>query len=458
MDVKNRTRCVVVCLLFVTPWTFCVADEGWFWHVTDFHYDFSYADLDFSCNDDVTNHGKFGDYWCDAPWQLVQSSVKAMKNFKAEVDFILWTGDNVLHTADEHLSLDINDGILSNITTLLVQEFDSTPIYATFGNHDYFPDAQFPPNNNELYNRTLDNWVTWITDEEEKKNFLRGGYYSVMTNHGIRILALNTNLYYTSDKITGNLTDPAGQFAWMESLLTNSTVNNEKVLITGHVPPGIVDTMSKPWMYQHFNDKMNEIILKYSDVIIGLHFGHEHMDNFRLYTKSGTPVAVLFCAPSVTPWRYKIPTSTGAPHNPAIRLVQYDRQTGRHLNMITYYMDLPASNAQGRAIWAQEYNATRDYAIDDLSPHSFKKLVDRISASGASTEFNKYWKWRVVNVQDEMLDECNEACNTNIICQFSHLDQTSYDACVLDAVGTSTCLVSNLAVVLISALFGLVSY
>ncbi|XP_033758813.1 acid sphingomyelinase-like phosphodiesterase 3b [Pecten maximus] len=448
---------VGVCLLFMTSWDGCLADEGWFWHVTDFHYDFSYSGLDLSCNDVVTNHGKYGNYWCDSPWRLINSSVEAMKKFKLDVDFILWTGDSVLHTRDEHLSLDINDGILTNITTLLKQAFGSTRIYATFGNHDYFPDAQFPPNNNELYNRTLENWLTWISDEREKENFLKGAYYSAVTDHGIRIVALNTNLYYTSDKLTANLTDPAGQFAWLETLLTNSSVNNEKVLITGHVPPGVVDTMSKPWMYQHFNKKMNDIILKYSDVIIGLHFGHEHMDNFRLYRKSDVPVAVLFSAPSVTPWRYKIPTQTGAAHNPAIRLVHYDRQTGRQINMITYYMDLPASNALGEPQWAEEYNAIRDYAIADLSPTSINTLIDRIDVSG-SPEFDKYWKWRVVNVPDELLEECNEACNANIVCQFRHVDQASYDACVLKAIGNSTCLVPSLAWVLVFALLGLASY
>ena len=44
-------------------------------------------------------------------------------------------------------------------------------------------------------------------------------------------MALNTNMYYYSDKITNpaNYSDPAGQFAWMENTLTAARTAKEKV-------------------------------------------------------------------------------------------------------------------------------------------------------------------------------------------------------------------------------------
>ncbi|XP_060063975.1 acid sphingomyelinase-like phosphodiesterase 3b [Ylistrum balloti] len=451
MPEKRWIRCTDVYLLFLISLPCNVADEGWFWHVTDFHYDFSYSDRDLSCSDSVTHHGEYGDYWCDAPWRLIESSVKAMKRFKPDVDFILWTGDSVLHAGSEYLSIDINVGILSNITNLIVQKFGSTPIYATLGNNDFYPDDDFPPTNNELYNRTLKIWETWINGDGEKENFLKGGFYTTVTSHGIRVVALNTNLYYRSNKLTEHITDPADQFTWLENILTNATTNKEKVLITGHVSPGVVDSRGRSPMYEHFNRKINYVIQKYADVIIGLHFGHEHADTFLVYKKSDVPIATMFLAPSVTPWRYKTPTKAGPAHNPAIRLVQYDRLTGRHLNMITYYMDLPASNAQGIPQWAEEYNATRDYNIDDLSPNSMNKLAQRMSTPN-SPEFNKYWKWRFASVQNDILESCDEECKTKIVCQISHVDQSTYDACVLKTVDDSTGLISSLVLVLTSAL------
>ena len=38
-----------------------------------------------------------------------------------------------------------------------------------------------------------------------------------------------------------------------------------------------------PWMYEHYNTRLNEIIMTYGELIVGMHFGHEHSDNFRVY-------------------------------------------------------------------------------------------------------------------------------------------------------------------------------
>lgn len=40
----------------------------------------------------AANAGKFGDYVCDSPWHLINSSVYAMKSILPNPDFIVWTG------------------------------------------------------------------------------------------------------------------------------------------------------------------------------------------------------------------------------------------------------------------------------------------------------------------------------------------------------------------------------
>ena len=86
----------------------------------------------------------------------------------------LYYSDSVLHAEDEHLSLDITDTILGNLTDLITNAFPSVPTYASFGNHDYFPTNQFPSGGNELYNRTLDRWKHWINSSDQHDNFLKG--------------------------------------------------------------------------------------------------------------------------------------------------------------------------------------------------------------------------------------------------------------------------------------------
>ena len=63
--------------------------------------------------------------------------------------------------------------MLGNITNLLKDVFPDVPVYATFGNHDYFPHNQFPATGNLLYNRTFDKWRSWIGDESSD-TFLKG--------------------------------------------------------------------------------------------------------------------------------------------------------------------------------------------------------------------------------------------------------------------------------------------
>lgn len=56
-----------------------------------------------------------------------------------------------------------------------------------------------------------------------------GGYYTAKTKYGIRIIALNTNLYNKEDKETDKLSDPADQFAWLDHVLDKSEEKSEKV-------------------------------------------------------------------------------------------------------------------------------------------------------------------------------------------------------------------------------------
>lgn len=72
---------------------------GNFWHITDLHWDPSYKLSDnaelvcaSSNSQPAVNAGIFGDYVCDSPWHLINSTVYAMKDILPDPDFIVWTG------------------------------------------------------------------------------------------------------------------------------------------------------------------------------------------------------------------------------------------------------------------------------------------------------------------------------------------------------------------------------
>ena len=69
---------------------------GYFWHVTDMHHDPSYSgqgqraeSCPLSLKDEL---GDWGNYLCDSPWPLINSSIHAMKALYRNEDFIMWTG------------------------------------------------------------------------------------------------------------------------------------------------------------------------------------------------------------------------------------------------------------------------------------------------------------------------------------------------------------------------------
>ena len=63
-------------------------------------------------------------------------------------------------------------------------------------------------------------------------NFVPGGFYTVKTVHGVRIVALNTNLYYIWNKQVVNETDPSDQLQWLSQTLHDAELSQENVGIT----------------------------------------------------------------------------------------------------------------------------------------------------------------------------------------------------------------------------------
>ncbi|KAK7486174.1 hypothetical protein BaRGS_00022497, partial [Batillaria attramentaria] len=399
---------------------------GYFWHVTDFHYDHTYWTDQLSCNPDqpVSEPGEFGDYWCDSPWRLITHAIGAMTQIKEDVDFLLWTGDTVAHIKDEHLSVSINMDVLQNITTALTNAFPSKLVYATFGNHDYYPNNQFPASNNVIYNITADMWKDWIGDEQQMNNFRKGGYYTAVTQHGLRVVCLNTNLYYMSDKQTPGIEDPSDQLAWFRQVMEQARATQQKVLVTAHIPPGIDTPRIVSWFHEEFRQPVLSVLQDYTDIIVGLHFGHNHADGFKvIYDKQ------------VTPWRFILSTGEiGPPHNPSIRLVTYDRDTGRHLNIQQYRLDLPASNTNDHNTpvgFTSLYSFKDHYGVSDLSAASLESLFNRMdTATEGDRLLQDYYRFTQAGAeQEESARTCSKDCKIRILCGFRHHAMADFDTC-----------------------------
>lgn len=427
---------ISVVKLFITCVVFkeTFALSGKFWHLTDLHWDPTYKLDDnpglvceSSGNRPATSAGEFGDYACDSPWNLINSSIYAMKDILPDPDFIVWTGDDTPHVPDEKLSEQAVLSIIGNLTHIINQVFPDTKVYSALGNHDYHPKSQFPPIPNNIYNKVAKMWQSWL-DPTSLNTFKRGGYYTekLLNRPGYRMLVLNTNLYYDQNKLTVGSEDPAEQFKWAEQVLTEAATNKEKVYIIGHIPPGFFEKKRKKlWFDPVFNERFVNLIQKHHQVILGQFFGHHHTDSFRmLYNPDGSPVGTIFLSPSVTPWKTTLPGVVDGANNPGIRIFEYDTETLLVKDVVTYYLNLTRANtAHGQ--WEKEYRLTESFRVPDASPASMHHILDRIANDHCYLQ--KYYEFNSVSYD---LTECDKDCRADHICAAREVDFYRYEKCL----------------------------
>lgn len=420
--------------------SFAIADgrTGKFWHVSDFHYDFSYAAEGWSCNEfvPVADRGVFGDYWCDSPWFLVQQSVAAMMSIQPNVDFVIWTGDNVLHTQKDMestvLSEPINLDIMDNITDLLYQSFGDIPVYPALGNHDFFPDSQSEPHTGTFYDHLAEKWKIWINSNVTDETLRKGGYYSWRVLPGLRVISLNTILHYSRNLLTEHMSDPADHLAWLDTQLQDAEQAGDKVMIIAHICPGVHTPDGFSWLFPQFRARLREALIRYKGTITAVHCGHEHSDEFRVVYDEETPVVPMYFAPSVTPWRFKIPTLTGMPHNPGIRLVTFNTETGEIDDIFQYYLDLRRANSQqsSHSSWDLLYQFTAAYDVNDGTAESLGRVYEKMS-SRDNHYMDGYLDRKSVHATPR--GPCDDTCKDAILCGMRHLDLADYEVCISTA-------------------------
>uniref|UniRef100_A0A8C6E598 Sphingomyelin phosphodiesterase acid like 3B n=1 Tax=Moschus moschiferus TaxID=68415 RepID=A0A8C6E598_MOSMO len=375
-------------LIFLASWGVARAAPGKFWHISDLH-----LDPDYKVSEDplqvcpsagsqpVPNAGPWGDYLCDSPWILINSSIYAMKEIEPEPDFILWTGDDTPHVPNEKLSEVAVLQIVKRLTQLI---------------REAFPGAFY----------------------SEKLPGLSGAG---------RIVVLNTNLYYSSNEQTASMADPGQQFQWLDNVLTSASQAGEMVYIIGHVPPGFFEkTRDKAWFREGFNEEYLKVVQRHHRVIAGQFFGHHHTDSFRMfYDGAGAPISVMFLTPGVTPWKTTLPGVVNGANNPGIRVFEYDRATLSLQDMVTYFLNLSQANALGAPRWELEYRVTEAYGVPDAGARSMHAALGRIASDQGALQ--RYYVYNSVSYDTRA---CDEACRAEHVCALREVAFDGYAACL----------------------------
>nr|XP_018905001.1 PREDICTED: acid sphingomyelinase-like phosphodiesterase 3b [Bemisia tabaci]XP_018905002.1 PREDICTED: acid sphingomyelinase-like phosphodiesterase 3b [Bemisia tabaci]XP_018905003.1 PREDICTED: acid sphingomyelinase-like phosphodiesterase 3b [Bemisia tabaci]XP_018905004.1 PREDICTED: acid sphingomyelinase-like phosphodiesterase 3b [Bemisia tabaci]XP_018905005.1 PREDICTED: acid sphingomyelinase-like phosphodiesterase 3b [Bemisia tabaci] len=408
---------------------FANAKIGYFWQISDIHYDLKYekhGDIKRDCWRNELSGGRgrhmaglYGHFDCDSPWSLVISAVMSMKaKHGDDIEFIIWTGDGL----SKHIvgqSIDVE--ALQNLTQLLRFTFKSQFIFPVLGHDD--PGAR--TNEKQALAKVANLWSHWLPSEA-LQTFYKGGYYTIeQKKHKLRIVALNTNLYTTTrHQRNSHDDDPAGQWNWLKTVLATSQLKKETVYIMGHMGPGVDERhpQDSPGFSERHTRRYLELVRKYSDIIVGQFFGHLHSDTFRIvYNETGHPVSWMMMAPSVSP---RVPS--GGNNNPGIRLYKFDTDTGQVLDYTQYYLDLANANERGQADWVPEYNLTSYYQLREVSTSSLHSLAERLKDS-SSVEFNRYYSANSVQYKR---GSCEEECAHTHYCAVTCLVYQDFSQCM----------------------------
>ncbi|GFY44530.1 acid sphingomyelinase-like phosphodiesterase 3b [Trichonephila inaurata madagascariensis] len=438
--------CILLIVLFSVSKRIHCEDHGYFWHITDTHVDQNYSrtgNVKDMCHEDanptqnnVSDNGLYGNFYCDAPQYLVNVTIAAMKEIHSNPDFIIWTGDNLPHTDDFYSDWDVIFEAIKNTTELLTTTFPNIPIIPCIGNHDTFPPNILPNDNtsSNIYKGYLDK-AGWkdLVNESEWSNFLAGGYFSQLVKPGLRIISVNTILWYIPNNLTSDVPDPGNQFQWLEAVLKNSSSSLEKVYIIGHVPPGYYNRggETSPTMHHQHAEAFTKILLKYLPIIAGQFYGHIHLDMFQIFQyNTGTFKGSSLLAPSVTPWHTNTDNNITLPVNPSVRLIHFSHIDSKLLDYDQYYLNLTKANSMKKVsedlknLYELLYTFTNFYGVPDLSTASLVKVYEDLKQN--QTAYDLFFTFLTVGKKSV---DCDSDCQVAQLCSMSCITDSEYNMC-----------------------------
>ena len=292
--------------------------------------------------DEILRLGRHG---CDSSEMLINRTLARAREVLAQPDFILVTGDYVRHDTDNIL-----DGGEQRVALILrtierVAELIDAFFPTTSTHHAvepyYEPVVVNALGNNDLdgdYNllvpasETESPWLVRVApaffrslESNQSVTFRLGGYYVQEVLPGLHVISLNTVVYSPHHRPSNvTLTDPFGQFAWLQATLANLDVNSSTVgvYIVGHIPPTIDQYSFALQWEERFADQYFGIVRRFRQLVLGQLFGHVHCNTFRVLqlpaingSTDGPVDAPVFVTTAITPV-YQ--------NNPGFRVWEFD--------------------------------------------------------------------------------------------------------------------------------------
>jgi sphingomyelin phosphodiesterase acid-like 3 len=347
----------------------------------------------------------------DTPYDLLRSSLQAMRSQLPEAQFITVSGDLLVHSFDcRYKTLlpaskpdDYQAFVLKTLSFVMGElraTFPVIPIYVALGNNDTpCGDYRLDTGSNFLLRtgRIVAEGLPPSQRREALKAFATGGYYSVTMAapmRDTRLIVVNDVFLSPNYSTCSGKADPAAataQMAWLQDQLAQAQRLGQRVWVMGHIPPGVdpYSTVARfknvcageaPAMFLS-SDKLADLLVEHAGVIrLGI-FAHTHMDELRLLEAHGSGQGVaLKLVPSISPVDGNNPSFTVA-------------RVGRDSATLQDYAVIAASNRSGiGTTWSQEYDFAQAYHEAEFSPATVKELVaefqgDRSAKTDGSQQY-----------------------------------------------------------------------
>ncbi|XP_058823032.1 sphingomyelin phosphodiesterase-like [Topomyia yanbarensis] len=409
-------------------------------HLTDIHLDPEYVvGVNAECGSssccrvvpdlepaDASNAaGYWGDYRkCDSPWHAVVDVVDQIRSQHPEIDAIYFTGD-IIHHFTWNTTLESNKESMSRIYRLLKDRFAGVPFYPTLGNHEAHPSNLFAPhdvpevlNTKYLYDHIADEWEEWLRDESVNDTLADGGYYTVLSPLGHRVIALNNNfcfvrnwwLLFSNDYFIQ-------QLQWLHDTLLEAEGAGEKVHILGHVPSYDNDC------YIGWTREYRKIVERFAHIIEGQFNGHSHVDEFNVYYRKDDPSVAVNVA-----WNGGS-TTTFSRLNPNYKVFYVDRTNFEILDQETWIYNLTEANQHPtrKPNWFKEYTFKANYGLNDLSPNSLDGLVHKLANS--ESDLLQYWQLKQKSADPLLTEGCDQNCLRSALCAIVRTEYGDDAAC-----------------------------
>jgi hypothetical protein len=350
---------------------------------------------------------KLAHYGEDSNYALLATSLAAIVKAGASADFVVVTGDLLVHDFEKKLTAARGDppsqpaiveaavsttGLVADAIALAVP---GKPVILALGNNDsdcgdyqIDPGGPYLAGTLELVKRLAG--VDRVASDFDT-TYRAGGYYMMRhpTAPDTDIIVLNDVLWSSSYRDVCGANGMAAAEAmliWFKERLDAARTANRKVWMVHHIPAGIdayatekskeTACAKRPvaFMSEPFATRFPELLAEFAPVITANLTGHVHFDGYRLILgKDKQALDVEKIAPAISPIFGQ---------NPGFHVFDYDAKTGEPTDFTTIYLDL----ANPAADWQTEYRFTAAYGLKRFDAAAVNSIWTAIAAAGPKRE------------------------------------------------------------------------